>query len=119
MLQETRRKMPGRFARCAMAGMLIFAALLVAACVTEYEKPLTRVELTVTRSDDVVTLRWKTKIGETYIITYADSFGAGARWNALPGCERVAGTGDFIEKNDSVPINVRRYYNIDLISAAK
>ncbi len=98
------------------AAIILFSA---AGCVTEVEKPLAQTALFTTRVGEEVTLSWKSKIGEQYSLWYAETRDANSRWNVLPGCERINGTGENIQKTDQVPAGVQRYYRIIIAPAKK
>ena len=93
------------------------AVLALSACVTEIQKPVSEVALFTTRAGDQVGISWKSKLGETYAVHYAESRQSGVQWKVLPGCERVPGTGDTIEKVDHVPAGVPRYYRLIVVPA--
>lgn len=86
--------------------------LLASGCVTEIQKPLAQTNLFTVRSGDDIRLSWITRRGEEYSVWYADALGKGAQWKVLPGCERLIGTGEQMEKTDRVASGGQRYYRI-------
>jgi hypothetical protein len=106
-----------RVARSALSCLILLAMFLVAGCVTEIEKPVTQAALFTTRVGDDVTLSWQSKAGENYAIRYAGSRSSGSLWEVLPGCERIAGTGEVIQKADKVPAGTQRYYRLIVVPA--
>lgn len=98
---------------------VIFAAFICAGCVTEIVRPAAQTALFTTRAGDQVALSWKSKLGEQYSIWYATSRESGSKWIVLPGCERLDGTGDVMQKTDQVPAGVQRYYRIVVAPASK
>ena len=97
---------------------LLLALLLASAgCVTEIQKPAAQIKLFTTRVGDEVTLSWQTRPGEQYAIMYSETRGGGGHWTALPGCERIDGTGETLQKNDEVAAGMQRYYRLVVVPA--
>lgn len=55
--------------------------------------PSTERALIVASAGDSVTLSWKSQTGHLYTIMYTDKPQGEARWQPLPGYERMPGTG--------------------------
>ena len=86
--------------------------LALAACTTVVHKPASDTKLTSARVGDTISLSWPSVKGAHYWILCAASRDATATWTQLPGCENVEGTGDLIERKDTVPEGQLRYYRI-------
>lgn len=89
----------------------------IAGCVTEIQKPVAKTALFTTRTGDQAVLSWQSKAGEIYAVRYSESREGGAQWKVLPGCERISGTGEVIEKTDEVPVGTERYYRLIIVPA--
>lgn len=100
-----------------VALFILPASLLLSACVTEIQKPVTEAALFTTRAGNDVKISWQSKPGEMYAIHYSESRRSGSQWKILPGCERVSGTGGMIEKTDRVPAGTPRYYRLIVVPA--
>jgi hypothetical protein len=98
------------------SGLLLVASLAAVGCaaVRVEEKPVADVVLMVSRGADETVLTWNSRRGERYMILYADSRAAGARWRPLPGAESIYGTGATITLRDAVPGTRPRFYRIDV-----
>ena len=99
-------------ARNAILAAGVAFVLLTAGCVTEIQKPIAQTNLFTTRSGDDIRISWASRKGEQYSIWYSDKLGGGGQWTVLPGCERINGTGEQIEKTDRVIGGGQRYYRI-------
>lgn len=95
------------------------ALLLTAGCATirEEQKPIADTVLMVTRAGGETTLAWTAQPNTDYVIWYADRRDAKARWNVLPGAERLRGQGA-MEWRDRVPTGKMRYYRLKAVPAA-
>lgn len=98
--------------QAVLASGAAFLLLAASGCVTEIEKPLSQTNLFSVRSGDEIRLSWITRKGEEYQVWYSDTLGKGASWHVLPGCERLLGTGEQLEKTDHVSSGGQRYYRI-------
>ena len=107
-----------RLPRLAAAGCLILLIESGCASVREIEVPLAETTLMVTRSGDVVNLQWASQNSLDYIVWYTDQRGARSTWKALPGSERIRGTGAPIAIRDQPPRGQNRYYRVQAIPAA-
>ncbi len=71
--------------------------------------------LIVARTGDEAILTWRSRIGESYTILYADGRHAGADWRALPEATNVPGTGQEIRIRDRIPPGMDRQYRMIVI----
>lgn len=101
---------------------LLLAVLLSAGCqalmVREEEKPLNDTVLMVSRGSDEAVLSWTALRGVRYMVLYADTRSAGARWQPLPHATLVTGTGETVTVKDVIPADRPRYYRLEIIPAS-
>ena len=97
----------------------LLAAALTCSCTTvrEEQKPLTETTMVVTRAGDATTMTWTAQPAVDYVIWYADRRDAKARWNVLPGAERLRGQGPMTWR-DQVPSGRLRYYRLQAVPQA-
>lgn len=99
--------------------LLTWGALAGAGCksirVVEEQRPLAETTLMVTRAGDDMSMSWNTIPGALYAVFYADRRDAKARWQLVPGGERVVGTGSPVTIKDRVPAGKPRYYRVQLL----
>jgi hypothetical protein len=76
--------------------------------------PRSEVTLTVTRSAESVQLSWKSDVGKTYDILYAEKLAGKTEWKVLPGAGNMRGTGDTLTFTDSIGIGANRYYRLNI-----
>lgn len=85
--------------------------------VQEEQEPVSETTLMVTRSGGDATLSWQTRPGFEYVLLYSDTRGARSAWYAVPGAERVVGTGSMVTRTDRAPAGGMRYYRLKLLKA--
>ena len=81
------------------------------------KQPVLETTLMVTRAGDETTLSWASEAGLTYAILFAEGRDSKARWQVLPGAERVRGTGSTVVWRDRVPTGKTRYYRLQALPA--
>lgn len=97
---------------------LTWAAFAVGCATVRMEKqPVLETTLMVTRAGDETTLSWASDAGLTYVILFAEARDSKARWQVLPGAERVRGTGATVVWHDRVPSGTTRYYRLQGLPA--
>lgn len=101
--------------RCLTA--LTLFALCGCATVREEQKPLAETTMVVTRAGETTTLMWTAQPAVDYVIWYADRRDAKARWNVLPGAERLSGQGPMTWR-DQIPSGRLRYYRLQAVPRA-
>lgn len=106
----------------ALGCVLLLAGLwgLATGCATvrEEQRPLADTTLTVTRAGEDMTLGWTALPDVDYVIWYADRRDAQARWQVLPGAERITGRGRPVIWRDRVSAGQNRYYRLQAVPAA-
>jgi hypothetical protein len=108
--------------RGSLRWMPVIAVLwtaLMSGCATvrEEQKPLAETTMMVTRAGDATTMTWTAQPAVDYVIWYADRRDAQARWNVLPGAERLRGQGPMTWR-DQVPSGRLRYYRLQAVPQA-
>lgn len=105
-----------RTARWCLAVLLALAGFTLAGCrtvrVIEEDRPLADTTLVVVQSEGLMRLSWQSQAGFGYSVWYADRRDAKARWQVLPGAERLIGTGATMEFSDPVQPGRPRYYRL-------
>ena len=108
--------MPHHVARCFVSALLGLGCCLGAGCrtvrVIEQDRPLADTTLVVIQSDGRMLLSWQSRQGLNYSVWYADRRDAKARWQVLPGAERMVGTGATMEVSDPILAGRPRYYRL-------
>lgn len=115
-----------RFRRLVMpvsCRAMLLVMCVVSACTTQrvittsdgYGLEPPRKPLIVARIGDQSLLSWKSEIGETYTILYADGPRLGGEWKPLPGAMGLKGTGVEMRLEDTLPRNKPRHYRLMII----
>lgn len=105
--------MRSRLSAAAVLAALVLLAGAGAGCVHEVVQPVTESTLVVARASNRVTLSWNATAGMYYTILYAQSQGADAQWEAMPGAVNLRATGSApVELYDHVEGDVPRYYRL-------
>ncbi len=95
--------------------MAVLCGVALCGCTTrEVIKPAAETTLFVTRSSDKVSLQWQSQPGAFYTVIFADTLGAGARWQPLPQASRLRGTGQLMQVQDQPPLRRQRFYDIQV-----
>lgn len=101
---------------------VLVLAWLAAGCqsmrVREIEKPLAEATLMVVRGADEATVSWGSQRGVRYSVLFAESRGAGVRWQRLPGATGIPGTGGTLTYRDAVPAGTPRFYRLEVTPEA-
>ncbi len=99
------------------------AAVAVAAgCVKQQiveQRRTEEVRLIITRAGNTAALSWRSDPDKIYTVIYADSLTGAPKWQPLPGCEKMRGTGGTMSCSDTVPSADARYYNLEVAPAGK
>ena len=90
---------------------LLLTAIL-SACVSE-PVPQSNTNLIVTRAGSSVNMQWQSETDKIYTVLYSDSL-SGAKWQILPGAQKLRGTGRLIQLQDNPPAGRPRYYDLHI-----
>lgn len=80
--------------------------------VIEQDRPLADTTLVVIQAEGRMLLSWQSRVGIGYSVWFADRRDAKARWQVLPGAERLVGTGATMEISDPILSGRPRYYRL-------
>ena len=85
--------------------------------VTQDQEESVRSTLVVARAGNSVKLSWESKPDLIYTVVYSSSLGGNAKWQVLPGCEGLRGTGRTVTAEDRAPEGQARYYRLHIVTA--
>ena len=85
--------------------------------VAQVQEETVRSTLVVARAGDSVKLSWESKPDLIYTVVYSSSLGGNAKWQVLPGCEGIRGTGRTITAEDRALEGQARYYRLHIVTA--